>query len=180
MSVPATVGVPVPIAMVLEDGNTSMYPQAELYETGADTPILVLDLAHKAKGRYEANWTPEAVGVYAAVFIVYSDAPHTIESIVYTREIEQVFVTASSIDDLAAKLIRILGLVHENAFIDNTVFDSFGSLTAARVRIFNSKEHVEAATDGGTETVGLLATYQIETTYENECRMGTYRVKRIS
>lgn len=179
MSVPATVGTPVPIVMVLEDGNTSMFPQAEIYAAGGTVPITTLDLNHKAKGRYEASWTPPSAGVFSALFLVYADAGHTIESIVYTREVEQVFASSSNLDDLAAKLIRILGLVHENAFIDNTVHDAFGSLTSARVRIFDSKEHVELATDGGTETLGLVATYQIETTYENECRMGTYRVKRI-
>jgi len=179
MSVPATVGVAVPIVMVLEDGNTSMYPQAEIYAAGGTAPITTLDLPHKAKGRYEASWTPPSVGVYSALFITYADSGHLAESIVYTREVEQVFVSQENVDDLAAKIVRILGLVHENAFIDNTVHDSFGQLVAARVRLFDSKAHVELATDGGSETLGLIATYQIETTYENECRMGTYRVKRV-
>lgn len=180
MSVPATVGTPVSLAVILEDGNAAMFPQAEIYAAGSSAPLAVLDLPHKARGRYEANWTPPSPGVFAAIFITYSDAGHTVESIVYTREIEQIFATANSIDDLAARLIRILGLVHENAFIDNTTHDAYGSLTAARVRLFDSKEHVELATDGGSETLGLLAAYQIETTYENECRMGTYRMKRIA
>lgn len=165
--------------MVLEDGNSSMYPQAEIYAAGGTVPITTLDLLHKAKGRYEASWTPATVGVYSALFITYSDSGHLVESIVYSREIEQVFVSQENVDDLAAKIVRILGLVHENAFIDNTVHDSFGQLVAARVRLFDSKANVELATDGGSETTGLIATYQIETTYENECRMGTYRVKRV-
>jgi len=166
--------------MILEDGNASQFPRAEIYAPGGTTPIAVLNLGHKARGRYEAEYTPTFVGVLSSVFIVYSDTDHTIENITYTREVEQIFVTASGIDDLAAKLVRILGLVHENAFIDDTVHDATGQLLSARVRIFDSKEHVELATDGGTETDGLVATYQIETTYENDCRMGTYRVKRVS
>jgi len=180
MSVAATVGVSVPIVMILEDGNDSQFPVAEIYAPGGTTPLDTLDLEHKARGRYEAEYTPTDVGVLSSVFIVYADAGRTIENIYYTREVEQIFVTASGIDDLAAKLIRVLGLVHENAFIDNTVHDSFGQLVAARVRIFDSKAHVELATDGGSETLGLIATYQIETTYESDCRMGSYRVKRVS
>lgn len=180
MSVSATVGTAVPIVMILEDGAETQYPQALIYEQGGTAPIATLDLDHKALGRYEADWTPASVGVFSATFIVYSDAGHTVENIVYSREVEQVFVTQEGIDDLAGKIVRILGLVHENAFIDNTVHDAQGSLVAARVRLFDSQTNVEAATDGGAETTGLLATYEIETTYEADCRMGSYRVKKVS
>lgn len=179
MSVPATVGTPVPIAMILEDGNTAQFPQAEIYASGDASPLTTLDLSHKAKGRYEANWTPTVVGVYSAIFIVYSDAAHTIENITYTREIEQVFATSSNVDDLAAKIARILGLVHENAFIDETHFDAFSQLLSCRIRIFDSKEHAELATDGGSESDGLVATYHMEATYEATGRLGTYRYLKV-
>lgn len=179
MALPATVGTPVPIVMILEDGSETQYPQVELYAPGATVPLVVVDLPHKVKGRYEASWTPPSADVYSAHFFVYADAGHTIENIVYVRAIEQIVATNSSIDDLAAKIIRALGLLHENAFIDNTVHDALGSLVAARIRLFDSKANVEAATDGGSETTGLVATYEIETTYEADCRMGTYRVKKV-
>jgi len=178
MSVPATVGISVPIVMVLEDGNTSMYPQAEIYTVDSVNPLITTDLIHKSKGRYEATWIPTSVGVYSTLFIIYSDIDHLIESIVYTREIEQVFVSNNNMDSLADKLVRILGLVHENAFIDNTIYNDLGSLISARIRIFNGRSTVEAATDGGSEVTGLIATYQIDATYESECKMGTYRVKK--
>jgi hypothetical protein len=165
--------------MVLEDGNTSQFPQAEIYAAGATTPLVTLDLTHKAKGRYEVEWTPSDVGVYSALFIVYADSGHAIENIVYSREIEQVFATSSSVDDLAAKIARILGLVHENAFIDETVFDSWGQLTTCRIRIFDSKEHAELATDGGSEALGLIATYHMAATYEAAGRLGTYRYLKV-
>lgn len=179
MGVSGTVGNPIPIVMVLEDGNVLQYPQARIYASGAVAPTVVLDLDHKELGRYEAEFTPSVADVYSAVFIVYSDASHTIENIVYTREVEQVLVTNDGIDDLAAKLLRILGLVHENAFIDNTVHDGFGNLVAARVRLFETKADADAATDGGSETAGLVATYEVETAYEAECRMGTYRMTKV-
>lgn len=180
MSVAATVGQPVPIVMILEDGNEDQYPRAFVYEAGASVPLTTLNLSHKHLGRYEASWTPASPGTYAVTFITYSDAGRTIENIVYARAVEQVFATSESIDNLAAKIVRILGLVHENVFIDNTVHDAFGSLIAARIRIFDSKASVEAATDGGNEVAGLISTYEIETTYEVDCRMGTYRVKKVS
>jgi hypothetical protein len=180
MSVPATVGTPIPLAIILEDGNTAQFPRVEIYSAGATFPLIVLDLPHKARGRYEANWTPSVVSVYSSVFIVYSDVAHTIESIVYTREIEQIFVTSSNIDDLAAVLARVLGLVHENAFIDETVFDSFGQLDTCRIRTFDSRAHVELATDGGNETLGLIATYRMEADYRAAGQLKTYRYKRTA
>ena len=179
MSAVYSVGDTVPLAMLLEDGNESQFPQAEIYAAGGTTPLTTLDLVHKARGRYEANYLLDTAGVFTAVFITYADSGHTVENISYSREQEQLVVTQYGIDDLAIKLIRVLGLVHENAFIDNTVHDPFGQLVAARVRIFDSKEHCEAATDGGSETLGLIATYEIATTYESQGRMGTYRMKKV-
>jgi hypothetical protein len=130
-------------------------------------------------GKYEANWVPSTVGAFSAVFIVYSDSGHTVENIVYTREVDQIFVTQNDVDDLTVMVLRTLGLVHENAFIDNTVFDHHNELIAARVRLFDSKAHVEGATDGGSETLGLIATYEMSTVYESRGKMGSYRMKRV-
>jgi hypothetical protein len=180
MAISTTIGTPTSISTILEDGNEAQYPRAEIYAAGSPTPTETLDLPHTARGRYEADWTPSSVGIYSVVFIVYSDAAHTIENLDYTREMDQIFVSQVGTDDLAEQLVRVLGLVHENAFIDDTTYDAFGQLIAARVRLFDSKAHVELATDGGTETTGLIATYQIETTYESGYRMGTYRMKRAT
>ena len=176
MSIPATVDQSVTLAMVLENGATGLYPQAEIYSGSSleDT----IDLSDLGKGRYEGSWTPTVVGMYSALFNVYKDASHTVEltPLLYSREIEQIFVSQSSTDDLAASLARVLGLVHENAFIDNTVYDSSSMLLSGRVRIFDSKTNAQAATDGGNETTGLLATYTIEAEYESPGRMRQYRM----
>ena len=179
MTLPVTVGVSVPVVMILEDGAEDQYPQAEIYAAGGVTPLATLDLLHKVKGRYESSWIPTATGVYTAHFIVYSDAGHLVESIVYTREVEQMVVTVNDTDDIALMMVRVLGLVHENVFIDNTVHDVDGQLVAARVRIFATKAYVELATDGGGETAGLMATYEMSTVYEGQGLMGSYRMKRI-
>lgn len=179
MAVSAKVGVPVPIVMILEDGNETQYPRAFVYEAGAVSPVATLDLDHKALGRYEANFTPSASAVYSAVFIVYADAGHTVENIIYSRAVEQIFASTESIDDIAALILRVLGLVHENIFIDNTVHDGNGQLVGCRVRLFDSRANCEAATDGGSETVGLTATYEMSTVYEGVGKMGSYRMKIV-
>ena len=83
---------------------------------------------------------------------------------------------AGDIAAMIAQLTRVLGLEHENAFIDNTVNDDYGQLTSSRVRIFNSKANAEAATDGGSETTGLIATYTVTAVYEAVGRLKSYRM----
>lgn len=74
----------------------------------------------------------------------------------------QTGVTAigTSTSGLGTQLTRALGLMHENAVIDQTVFDGSNNLTGARFRIYDSKTDALAA--GGT---GLVATYTIAATY---------------
>jgi len=177
MALPATVGDPVPIVLILEDGIETRYPQAEVYEPGGTVPIATVDLPHKAKGRYEGSWTPTAANIYTLHFFVYADAGHTIEDISYTRSVDQIAATDSNVDDLAAGIIRLLGLVHENIFIDKTVHDVNGQLLEARVRLFDSAANLPLVPDGA-ETVGLIATYLMKTTYESVGQMESYRMEK--
>lgn len=74
---------------------------------------------------------------------------------------------------------RILGLSHENSFIDNAEYMEIATvpyMISARIRIFDSKIHTEAATDGGTETEGLVATYTVSAEYEGDGTMKQYRM----
>jgi hypothetical protein len=176
LSVPAKVNESTTLAMVIDDGATGLYPRAEIFlgATLKDT----INLTDLGKGRYEGSWTPTDVGVYSALFSVFLDSGYTTEltPFIITREVEQIFVTQSNVDDLATTLARLLGLVHENAFIDNTTYDSNSMLLSGRVRIFDSKANAQLATDGGSETTGLVATYTIEADYEGPGRMKTYRM----
>lgn len=178
MSVPAKVGDAVPLVMILEDGNEVQYPQAEIYLPGGTSPIATIDLDHKVKGRYEGSWTPTAVGAFSAQFFVYADLAHSIENIVYVRAVEQIFVSESDVDDLAAGIVRLLGLHRENVFIDDTIFDALNQLIGCRIRLFDSKDNAEAATDGGSETAGLIATYTMTAEHEAPGKMKTFRQVR--
>ena len=168
-------GEAVYLVMNLAEGDEGLYPQAEIYEAGTSTKVTTVSLTHRAKGVYDGTWTPAATGYFTALFITYIDAGHTVEYIVYGRATEQISVITSKTDDLAALLSRALGLLHENAYIDNTVY-SGGNLTSARVRTFSSKAAAEAATDGGSETSGLIATYTITSDVEAAGAMKTYRM----
>ena len=111
---------------------------------------------------------------------MYSDVDHLVENIVYVRAIEQIFVTQSDVDDLAASITRLLGLNHENAFIDNTEFDVMDQLVRCRIRLFNSKANAEAASDGDNYSTGLIATYTMVAVHEGAGKMKTYRYVRES
>jgi len=73
-------------------------------------------------------------------------------------------------------IARLLGLNHENAFIDNTVHDADAQLVSARLRIFDSKVNAEAATDGGAEITGLVATWNMISIWEGVNKMKTFRM----
>lgn len=182
----AIVDTPVPLVVILDDGNTAQFPRATVYESGGTIPIQTLDLDHKGLGRYEVELTLTSVGVYSIVYIVYSDSGHTSINTDYTREAEQVLVLEHTIDDvylqdtdILTRVTRVLGLSNENIFIDNTEFDSIGQLLISRIRLFDSTINLDLATDGGSESTGLLATYEVEAVYQGQSQPKTYKVKKL-
>ena len=49
---------------------------------------------------------------------------------------------------------RLLGLTHENIFIDNPTYDGDGNMTSARVRIYSNPSSVGTGSD-------VIGTYQV-------------------
>lgn len=87
--VTAVVGQELPIVLQLPDGETGMYPQAEVYDND-DNNLTTLSLEHKANGFYapaSAYSMPDKVFV-VVVYIVYTDSGHTTESSVYLRDLD--------------------------------------------------------------------------------------------
>lgn len=88
-------------------------------------------------------------------------------SIPTLQEIESSNVLAKQ-----AELIRALGLVQENHYIDQTTYDTYQGqplLTSARIRLYNSKASV------GTDN-NVIANYSITSTWQNN-QMQTYMVE---
>lgn len=179
MSIPATEGNAVTLVEVMPDGNTGVYPQAEVYAPGGAVPLATVDLSHQAKGRYEGSWTPPSVGSFAVVFIVYADAGHAVEHIVYSRESEQIFVTSSSVDDIAADMLRLLGLNLENSFIDNTDYDANEMLLEGRLRIFDSKASLDAASEGGIGEAGTIAEFTVDSQHFGPNRLRWMKMGKL-
>jgi hypothetical protein len=180
MALQTKVGAPTPLVAILTDGNELQHPQAEIYAPGGTSPIATLDLLHKAKGRYEAPWTPTAPGLFLVHYFVYSDAAHTIRNVSYNNEGEQVSVTTVSLDDLAESTARLLGLSKENMFVDKTEFDTIGQLLSCRIRLFDSEANASTAQDGDSYSTGLIATYTMTAEHEGTGKLKTFRYVRDS
>jgi hypothetical protein len=118
-----------------------------LWKDGVESVVSVSISEIASSGEYKVSFTPDTVGVWSI----------------------QVFVNYNKDwwgADIYAMVRRLLGLSHENIFIDETQYDADGQLVTARVRLFDSKTNCDAATDGGTETTGLIATYSLQTNWE--------------
>jgi hypothetical protein len=65
-----------------------------------------------------------------------------------------ILAVSASIVDVSNDLKRLLGLTHENIFIDNPVYDGDCNMTSARVRIYSNPASVGTANDViGTYTI---------------------------
>ena len=74
---------------------------------------------------------------------------------------------------LSNDLKRLLGLTHENIFIDNPVYDSDGNLTSARVRIYSNPASVGTASD-------VIGVYEITAPSNAPGQFTSWKQVRIS
>jgi hypothetical protein len=79
---------------------------------------------------------------------------------------------------LSVDLSRVLGLLHQNAILDNQTYDGQNQLTSARLRVFDSAANVPT-TPGGSETVGLLHEYSIESEWAGIGAATKFLLKRV-
>jgi len=148
-------------------------------------------------GFYTKTWDhgttdPDAQGEYTAIYrnvgapndftsieIFYfrfdwSEGAGVIADQVWEEALADHLGTAGS---AAEQLAIVRGMCQQNYILDNTVHNSLGLLLEGRIRIFDTAANVPA-TGGGSETTGLIATYNIETTPESgdQDLVDTYRV----
>jgi hypothetical protein len=112
-------------------------------------------------GEYHLTWTPDTTGFWLVEVLIQYNLQD------WSGEYDVVDASQSDIYQMVRKA---LGLVHENIFIDSTVYDADGQLVTGRVRLFDSKADVGLATDGGEPPPGgtdpqHLAKYTIGVTW---------------
>jgi len=88
-------GDPLPLELLLTDGNVGKFPQAIVRDvsTGATVVGSPFSLTHLGEGLYRnVAFTPTSVGKFRAVFIIYNESGHTTESIEYPRSTDNFLV----------------------------------------------------------------------------------------
>jgi len=140
---------------VKKSGETSFTSYLWKDNAVSAVPVTVSEIG--SSGEYAVAFTPDSEGVWSVQVIAD-----------YSKDAwggEYLAATGGQ-QDIVDMLHRVLGLNKENLFVDNTAFDPNGQLVSCRFRLFDSKTNCDLATDGGSETTGLIATYNFENTWE--------------
>ncbi len=120
-------------------------------------------------GEYKIEFQPDNTGFW------------TVEVLIdYNKDIwfGEYDAATGSIQDIYDVVMRIAGLSHENIFIDNTSYDADGQLISARVRLFDSGTNCDLATDGGSETTGMIASYTLNSVWDLVNQFQTFKQVR--
>ena len=125
-------------------------------------PVVISEIV-TTPGEYQIQWTPTlgVIGRYEIQVLIdfNKDTWHG------------EYLTVPSND-------RILGLLHENAMVDNQTYDGLSQLLSGRLRVFDTAAHVPTAA-GGSETLGLKYEYEIEAEYDGLNKLTKYVLKRV-
>lgn len=166
----ATLNTNFYLNLYISEGNTNLYPTVTLYLEDNPIPTTTLYLTHSDQGNYFSNWIPTQTGQYTAIYSVFADVGHTIPALQYNNSIDNIMVREYNVDtsfnSLFTLISRDLGLANENAVIDNTNYDTCNQLISARIRCFDSQVNANLATSGGSETLGLIASYNVSASYD--------------
>jgi len=169
----ATLNEPVPLQIFVPDGRTDLYARVRVIDT-LGSIITTLYPLHQTGGLYSVTWTSTLEGYYSAVYELFEDAGLTIPAD-YDRDAEVLEVSSDK-----TNIIRLLGLHHENALLDQEIHVG-GRLTSARLRMYNSAANLAAAAAtsplGGT--TGLLFTWQIAAAYDGMNLSKTFQIARV-
>jgi hypothetical protein len=109
-------------------------------------------------GNYKYTFTPDVNGIW------YVNVIHAIYF--PWGKNDDVYVDTADLTAIYENVLKTLGLVHHNMYIDEPVYDDNGNMISARVRLYDDKVNV------GTNT-GVIETYLI-TADGTECGQFSY------
>jgi len=133
-------------------------------ETGTwDTPVSAANTTVLASGLVYYDYTT-ASGYYEYVVTITT----TMTTVDQQDIVLDRMMSGGSADDVS----RILGLVHENVYIDTTVYDANNNLTSARLRIYS-----DAASVGTTSNV--IGTYTITVTASGVGKFTNWKMVKV-
>lgn len=167
------VGQPVVRGFSVTDLNNNLVPGLSASEFTEDlfnpsgtevSGVITVTYTELGSGHYEATFTPNVSGDW--FLAVYNSTHFPWGKTGMTRVYE------SDFDTLSDEHKRILGLVHENFYIDQTTFDSDCNLIAARVRIYDLPANV------GTST-GVIGEYEITVSASGPGKFTTWKQVKV-
>jgi hypothetical protein len=106
---PIELGNPLPLSCTLINGASGLFPRVHVYDSaGAEVGASPIDLSEVGStGRYTSlGFTPITKELFTAHFIVYTNAGHTVESVLHGRHEEMFIVTQfpADITEIQSKL----------------------------------------------------------------------------
>jgi hypothetical protein len=133
----------------LISGIDSTAFNVHVYDPSATEVTISVDgsFTELGNGSYKYTFTPNDNGTWYVVVThpTYFPWGKTDDVQVYDNDISAIY----------NDVVKTLGLVHHNFYIDDATYDDFGNMVGARVRIYNSASNV------GTNA-GVIETYRIE------------------
>ena len=168
------VGQPVVRGFSVTDLNNNLVPglsasefRKDLFDPSGNevSGVITVTFTELGSGHYEATFTPSVSGDW--FLAVYHNTYFPWGKTGITR------VYANDFDTLSDEHKRILGLVHENFYIDQTTFDADCNLVAARVRIYDTPANV------GTNN-GIIGVYQITVNSSGPGKFTTWKQIRTA
>ena len=134
---------------VLISGIDSSAFTVHVYDPSAVevTPSVSGSFTELGDGSYKYTFTPNVNGTWYAVVTHPTYFPW--------GKTDDVQVYDSDLTDIYTSVIKTLGLVHHNVFIDDPIYDEHGNMIYARLRIYSDSASV------GTNS-NVIETYKIE------------------
>jgi len=149
----ATPNVTLSLQAIAADGLGTYFGQAKIYDFNG-LLVTSVSLFHIMDGIYSNGYTPTTEGIYTIIYRLFTDPGLTIPAN-FERAVETL-----DVNSIRTNITRLLGLVHDNAVVDNQTYNGTGQLLTARIRAYNSKTNADLA--GAT---GLLFTWFVTASY---------------
>jgi hypothetical protein len=153
----ATVNEAVTLSILASDGRTDLFGQARVYNASGSL-VSTVNLNHVAEGLYSINYTPTTEGYFNVIYQLYFDAGRTVDA-GYDHQGETL-----DVNSFRTNILRVLGLLHENAVVDQQTYDGDGNLLTARIRSYNNSTNASnaSAVSPAAYNTGLLFTWQVD------------------
>lgn len=154
------VGDKVPVLLQLADGAIDQYPQAEIRDN-ENNPLSTLDLAHIGSGLYNSAVAYEMPDeeFISVVYIVYSDAAHSIESSLYERDVDAFARLAYSDMEFLVKIIKNKKVLQKTGAIwQLIIYDDDG------IAVILSKDIMDKSGNNITDLEAGMLAQELKTT----------------